>query len=131
MADRSEGSSTASRSLPSVCNQPALGVRSLRPLKLLRYALLAKGYFAPWAELVERVAREPSQPRKNHVNDEAFQRFYTVPTVTTARDRLLLALKGYHPEYAPSRNAGSLVACLDQFLQPFDGFPRFRLTSFP
>jgi hypothetical protein len=80
--------------------QPAgLGVRTLRPLKLLRYALLANGYFAPWTELLERVARQPGRPRKTLVNDEGFQRFYTIPTAATARDRLLLALKRHHPEH--------------------------------
>ena len=76
-----------------------LGVRSLRPLKLLRYALLVNGYFGHWTELLERVAREPGRPRKKLVNDEGFERFYTVPTATTARDRLLLALKRNHPEH--------------------------------
>jgi hypothetical protein len=76
-----------------------LGVRSLPPLKLLRYALLANGYFAHWTELLERVARQPGRPRKKLVNDEGFERFYTIPTATTARDRLLLALKRYHPEH--------------------------------
>jgi hypothetical protein len=76
-----------------------LGVRSLRPLKLLRHTLLANGYFAPWTELLERIARQPGRPRKTLVNDEGFQRFYTVPTAATARDRLLLALKRHHPEH--------------------------------
>jgi hypothetical protein len=76
-----------------------LGVRSLPPLKLLRYALLANGYFAHWTELLERVAREPGRPRKKLVNDEGFERFYTLPTATTARDRLLLALKRHYPEH--------------------------------
>jgi hypothetical protein len=76
-----------------------LGVRSVPPLKLLRYALLANNYFAPWTELLERVAREPGRPRKKLANDDSFGRFYTVPTATTARDRLLLALKRYHPEH--------------------------------
>ena len=31
-----------------------LGVRSLPPLKLLRYALLANGNFAHWTDLLER-----------------------------------------------------------------------------
>src|SRR5215831_8581268 len=31
-----------------------LGVRSLRPLKLLRYALLANGQFAHWTDLLEQ-----------------------------------------------------------------------------
>ena len=47
-----------------------LGVHSLPPLKLLRYALLTNGYFAHWTELLERVAREPGRPRKKLVNDE-------------------------------------------------------------
>jgi hypothetical protein len=76
-----------------------LGVHSLPPLKLLRYALLTNGYFAHWTELLERVAREPGRPRKKLVNDEGFERFYTLPTATTARDRLLLALKRHHPEH--------------------------------
>ena len=42
-----------------------LGVRSLPPLKLLRYALLANGYFAHWTELLERVARNPAVRAKN------------------------------------------------------------------
>lgn len=77
-----------------------LGVRSLPPLKLLRYALLANGCFAEWTELLERTAREPGRPRqKTLANDEVFARFYTIPTATTARDRLLLALKRHHPEH--------------------------------
>ena len=75
-----------------------LGVRSVRPLKLLRHALLASGYFAQWTEILERAAREPGRPRKKLVNDEGFERFYTVPTAATARDRLLLALKRSYPE---------------------------------
>jgi hypothetical protein len=35
---------------------------------------------------------------KNLANDEDFERFYTVPTASTARDRLLLVLKRDHPE---------------------------------
>jgi hypothetical protein len=76
-----------------------LGIRSIRPAKLLRYALLVNGHFGHWTELLERVAREPGRPRKRLVNDEGFERFYTVPTATTARDRLLLALKRHHPEH--------------------------------
>ena len=76
-----------------------LGVRSLPPLKLLRYALLANGNFAHWTDLLERTVRPPGRPRQKLVNDEGFARFYTVPTATTARDRLLLALKRYHPEH--------------------------------
>ena len=33
------------------------------------------------------------------VDDEGFERFYTVPTATTSRDRLLLALKRGYPEH--------------------------------
>jgi hypothetical protein len=84
----------------AIAQQPAgLGVRTSPPLKLLRYALLANGRFASWTELLERVAREPGRPQKKLVNDEGFERFYTVPTATTARDRLLLALKRFHPEH--------------------------------
>jgi hypothetical protein len=84
----------------AVAKQPAgLGVRSLPPLRLLRYALLSGGHFASWTELLERVAREPGRPPKKLVNGEGFERFYTVPTATTARDRLLLGLKRHHPEH--------------------------------
>jgi hypothetical protein len=84
----------------AIAQQPGgLGVRSLPPLKLLRYALLANSHFASWTELLERVAREPGRPPKKLVNDEGFERFYTVPTATTARDRLLLGLKRHHPEH--------------------------------
>jgi hypothetical protein len=76
-----------------------LGVRSLPPLKMLRYALLANGNFAHWTELLERTAREPGRPTKKLVTDEGFARFYTIPTASTARDRLLLALKRSHPEH--------------------------------
>ena len=76
-----------------------LGVRSLPPLKMLRYALLANGNFAHWTDLLERTAREPGRPRQKLVNDEGFARFYTIPTASTARDRLLLALKRNHPEH--------------------------------
>lgn len=76
-----------------------LGVRSLPPLKMLRYALLANGNFAHWTDLLERTAREPGRPAKKLVNDEGFARFYTIPTASTARDRLLLALKRSHPEH--------------------------------
>jgi hypothetical protein len=83
----------------AITQQPAgLGVRSSAPLKLLRYALLANGHFASWTELLERVVREPGRPPKKLVNDEGFERFYAVPTATTARDRLLLRLKRHHPE---------------------------------
>src|SRR5262245_59391371 len=84
----------------AIAQQPAgLGVRSSPALKLLRYALLANGHFASWTELLERVVREPGRPPKKLVNDEGFERFYTVPTATTARDRLLLGLKRHHPEH--------------------------------
>lgn len=84
----------------AIAQKPAgLGVRALPPLKLLRYALLAQGHFAPWTELLERVAREPGRPPKKLANDESFERFYTVPTATTARDRLLLVLKRHHPQH--------------------------------
>ena len=67
-----------------------LCVRFLRSLKLLRYALLANGHFAHWTDLwsASRVCR--AGPRKNLVQDDGFERFYTVPTATTSRDRLLL-----------------------------------------
>lgn len=74
-----------------------LGVRSVRPAKLLRHALLASGHFAQWTELLERVRRKPGRPPKTLANDEGFERFYTIPTAATARDRLLLALKHRHP----------------------------------
>jgi hypothetical protein len=67
-----------------------LGIRSVRPMKLLRHALLAGGYFAQWTDVLERTARERGRPRKKLANDEDFERFYTVPTASTARDRLLL-----------------------------------------
>jgi hypothetical protein len=76
-----------------------LGIRSERPMKLLRHALLTAGYFAQWTEVLEYVARERGRPRKNLVNDEDFQRFYIVSTASTARDRLLLVLKRDHPEH--------------------------------
>ena len=44
-----------------------LGVRSLPPLKMLRYALLANGNFAHWTELLERTAREPGRPQQKLV----------------------------------------------------------------
>lgn len=84
----------------AVAPPPAgLGVRSLRPVKLLRYALLANGHFAEWTDLLERVVRKPGRPPKTLANDEGFERFYTVPTAATARDRLLLALKRHHAEH--------------------------------
>jgi hypothetical protein len=49
--------------------------------------------------VLERIARERGRPRKNLANDEEFQRFYTVPTASTARHRLLLTLKRDHPEH--------------------------------
>jgi hypothetical protein len=68
-------------------------------MKLLRHALLAGGYFAQWTDVLERTARERGRPRKKLANDEDFERFYTVPTASTARDRLLLLLKRDHPEH--------------------------------
>jgi hypothetical protein len=41
-----------------------LGVRSVRPVKFLRHALLTAGYFAQWTEVLERIARERGRPRK-------------------------------------------------------------------
>lgn len=76
-----------------------LGIRSVRPAKLLRHALLAAGHFASWTEVLELVVRRPGRPRKTLANDEGFERFYVAPTAATARDRLLLALKRYHPEH--------------------------------
>ena len=62
-----------------------LGVCSLRPLKLLRYGLMANGHFAHWTDLLERTKRMPGRPQKKFVKDEGFERFYTVPTATLAR----------------------------------------------
>ena len=76
-----------------------LGVRSLEPLRLLRLALVSAGHLAQWTEVLERTARRRGRPRKKLVNDEDFEPFYTVPTATTARDRLLLALKHNYPEH--------------------------------
>lgn len=75
-----------------------LGVSSLRPLKLLRYALLSGGHIAAWTEVLERVVRHPGRPRKTLVLDEGFQRFYPLSTAATSVDRLLLALKRHHEE---------------------------------
>jgi hypothetical protein len=76
-----------------------LGVRSVDPLRLLRHALLAAGYFHQWTEILERTVRPRGRPRKKLANDEDFEPFYTIPTAATARDRLLLALKRDHPEH--------------------------------
>jgi hypothetical protein len=76
-----------------------LGIRSARPMKLLRQALLASGYFSERTQILERIARDRGRPRKKLANDEDFERFYTVPTASTARDRLLLTLKRDHPEH--------------------------------
>lgn len=76
-----------------------LGVRSLRPLKFLRYALLSGGHFAAWTEVLEYVVRHPGRPRKTLVKDEGFQRFYALSTAATSVDRLLLALKRHHPDH--------------------------------
>ena len=76
-----------------------LGVRSLRPLKLLRYALLSGGHFAAWTEVLERVVRQPGRPRKTLVMDEGFERFYSLSTAATSVDRLLLALKRHHADH--------------------------------
>ena len=43
--------------------------------------------------------RMPGRPRNKFVDDEGFERFYTEPTTTTSRDRLLLALKRGYPEH--------------------------------
>ena len=43
--------------------------------------------------------RMPGRSRNIFVDDEGFERFYTVPTATTSRDRLLLALKRGYPEH--------------------------------
>jgi hypothetical protein len=95
-----EGRSFESFGEFAVALPPAgLGIRSVRPMKLLRHALLTAGHFAQWTEVLERVARERGRPRKNLVNDEDFERFYTVPTASTARDRLLLTLKRDFPEH--------------------------------
>jgi hypothetical protein len=62
----------------AVAPPPAgLGIRSVRPTKTLRHALLSAGYFAQWTDVLERVARERGRPRKNLANDEDFERFYT------------------------------------------------------
>ena len=76
-----------------------LGVRSLRPLKLLRYALLSGGHVATWTEVLECVVRRPGRPRKTLVNDEGFHRFYPLSTAATSVDRLLLTLKRHHPDH--------------------------------
>ena len=76
-----------------------LGVRSLEPLRLLRHSLLSAGYFAHWTEILERTARRRGRPRTKLVNDEDFEPFYTIPTASTAQDRLLLALKGNYPDH--------------------------------
>jgi hypothetical protein len=94
-----EGRSFESFGEFAVALPPAgLGTRSVRAMKLLRHALLTAGYFAQWTEVLERIARERGRPRKKLVNDEDFERFYTVPTASTAVDRLLLVLKRDYPE---------------------------------
>jgi hypothetical protein len=94
-----EGGPHASFGDFAVALPPAgLGVRSERPAKLLRHALLVGGHFAEWTDVLERVVRRPGRPHKTLANDEGFERFYTVPTAATTRDRLLLALKNLHPE---------------------------------
>ena len=76
-----------------------LGVRSLRPLKFLRYALLSGRHFAAWTEVLECVVRPPGRPRKTLVKDEGFERFFSLSTAATSVDRLLLALKRHHAEH--------------------------------
>ena len=75
-----------------------LGVQSLQPLKMLRELLLDLGYYREWVELMERTMRRQGRPRKNRVQDEDFERFYSPDTAQTARDQMLLALKRRHPE---------------------------------
>jgi hypothetical protein len=70
-----------------------LGVRSNKPLKLLRQLLLDAGYYAEWVELLERTMRVRGRPRTNLANGEDFPRFYQVPTSLTCQDRMLLCLK--------------------------------------
>src|SRR5262245_51801484 len=52
-----------------------LGVRSERPVKLLRHALLVGSHFAEWTDVLERVVRRPGRPQKTLANDEGFERF--------------------------------------------------------
>ena len=87
-----------------------LGVRSSAPLKLLRHALLGAGYVAQWTEVLERVARPRGRPRTNLVNDDDFVPFYSLPTASTSRDRLLLALKRNHPDHFAMVCSGKLSA---------------------
>jgi hypothetical protein len=76
-----------------------LGVRSLSPLELLRWALLKNRYYKQWTEVLLLTAREIGRPRKSIVNDESFERFYTISTASTSRDRLLLSLYRNHVEH--------------------------------
>ena len=70
----------------------------LEPLRLLRHALLDGGHFAQWTEILEQIVRPRGRPRKNLVNGEDFEPFYTMPTAATSRDRIFLNLKRNYPD---------------------------------
>jgi hypothetical protein len=75
-----------------------LGVRSMKPMKVLRAILLELGRYAPFVEVMERTLRPEGRPRKTVANGEGFVRFYPYPKTQTSRDYMLLALKQNHPE---------------------------------
>jgi hypothetical protein len=75
-----------------------LGVRTLKGLKLLRYALLSGGHIAEWTEVLERTTRKQGRPKAKLVSDENSRLTYVVTTASTGHDRILLRLKSKHPE---------------------------------
>jgi hypothetical protein len=76
-----------------------LGVRTIKPLKLLRKLLLDAGYYSEWVYLLERTLRVKGRARTNLANGEDFQRFYPYPKTQTGRDWMLLKLKQGYPEH--------------------------------
>ena len=83
-------------SLPLLIPPVGLGVRSLAPLGSCAMPYSVPATWRQWTEVLERVARQRGRPRKKLVNDEDFVPFYSLPTASTSRDRLLLALKRGH-----------------------------------
>jgi len=74
------------------------GIRNTAPLVLVRRVLVSGGYYGPWTDVVEKTMRKPGCPPKTLANSDSSERFYRVPTSSTALDRILLNLKRRNPE---------------------------------
>jgi hypothetical protein len=78
-------------------SEGGLGVRSMLPARLLKFALMEGGHIREWTSLLFVIKRPPGRPGLGN-NDEGFRPFYTVNTSMNSQDRVLITLYEKHPE---------------------------------